>query len=451
MPKSSSVFFCKECGYESAKWLGQCPGCKAWNSFVEEPAKTVKAVKGTAAKARSEKPVVLSEVGFDSETRISSKSAEFDRVLGGGIVKASLVLVGGDPGIGKSTLLLQTCKALSKEGVKVLYVSGEESPAQIRMRAERLGPEGNNMLLLSQTSLDVIEETVTQIRPDIVVIDSIQTMYREDLTAAPGSVSQVRESTASLMRLGKSLGVTIFIVGHVTKEGVVAGPKVLEHMVDTVLYFEGEGNGSYRILRAVKNRFGPSGEIGVFEMCGSGLKEVPNPSQFLLEGTPEGEPGSVVTASVEGTRTILTEVQALVCETSFNLPRRTAVGVDYNRVNMLMAVLEKRAGLKMSFCDAYVNATGGVKVSEPSIDLALVLAILSSYKNRALSEKTVVFGEVGLSGEVRGVGMAENRVSEAVRLGMKTCILPMVNKKKVDRQDIELIGVSNVRELTDLL
>ncbi|MBP5159319.1 MAG: DNA repair protein RadA [Lachnospiraceae bacterium] len=451
MPKSSSVFFCKECGFESSKWLGQCPGCKAWNSFVEEPVTKTKSGKTPAVANRSAEPVVLSKVSFDSETRISSKSAEFDRVLGGGIVKASLVLVGGDPGIGKSTLLLQTCKALSQSGVKVLYISGEESPAQIRMRAERLGPEGNDLLLLSQTSLDVIEETVTKIRPEIVVIDSIQTMYREDVSAAPGSVSQVRETTGALLRLGKSLAITIFIVGHVTKEGVVAGPRVLEHMVDTVLYFEGENSGSYRVLRAVKNRFGPTNEIGVFEMCGTGLKEVPNPSQLLIEGTPEGEPGSVVTASVEGTRTIMTEVQALVCQTSFNLPRRTAVGVDYNRVNMLMAVLEKRLGVKMSFCDAYVNATGGMKMSEPSTDLALVMAILSSFKNRPLAEKTVVFGEVGLSGEVRGVSMAENRVSEAVRLGMKTVILPAVNKKKIDRSDIELIGVSNVRDLAELL
>lgn len=449
MAKAKTVFFCKECGQESPKWLGQCPGCKAWDSFVEEPVVKSPGPAGRQSSAVRGKaqPVTLSNIEIDNEARTSTRMEEFDRVLGGGIVTASLVLVGGDPGIGKSTLLLQMCKTLAENGMKVLYISGEESPVQIKLRAERLGATGSSMLLMSETSLDVIEETVTEHKPDLVIIDSIQTMYREDISASPGSVSQVRETTGSLLRLGKSLGITIFIVGHVTKEGVVAGPRVLEHMVDTVLYFEGDNQGSYRILRAVKNRFGSTNEIGVFEMCREGLKEVRNPSQFLLEGAPQGEPGSVITCAMEGTRPLLTEVQALVCQTSFNIPRRTSVGIDYNRVNLLLAVLEKRAGAKLSFCDAYVNAAGGMRISEPSIDLAIVLAILSSYNNKPLPEKTIVFGEVGLSGEVRGVSMAESRVSEAVRLGMNTVILPKVNLKSIKRNDIKLIGVSSVREL----
>ncbi len=448
MAKGKSVFFCKECGAESPKWLGQCPACKAWSSLVEEPV-TPKAVK-TAVSVRTgmrAEPEKLSEIKAHSDERIKTGVEEFDRVLGGGIVNSSLVLVGGDPGIGKSTLLLQICRILADMDVSVLYISGEESVHQVKMRSDRLSNHKGDMYLLSETSLDVIEEIIGEKKPDIVVIDSIQTMYREDIAASPGSVSQVRETTGSLLRIAKGLGVTIFIVGHVTKEGVVAGPRVLEHMVDTVLYFEGDNSSDYRVLRAVKNRFGSTNEVGVFEMRQDGLREVRNPSEYMLAGTPVGEPGSVIAATLEGTRPILLEVQALCCQTTFNIPRRTAVGIDFNRVNLLMAVLEKRVGLKLSFCDAYVNVAGGMKVNEPALDVAMVLAIISSYSNKALPPKTVVFGEVGLTGEIRGVSQAAQRVNEAVQLGYECCILPKVNAAAVKATGIKLIGVSHVSEL----
>ncbi len=449
--KSKTVFFCKECGFESPKWLGQCPGCKAWDSFVEEPVAPKSAGK-TAARSTGSKaePVVLSKIEMHEDARTKTDIEEFDRVLGGGIVKASLVLVGGDPGIGKSTLLLQVCRVLAAKDLNVLYISGEESLKQIRMRADRLGGFTKDMNLLAETSLDSIEETITEMKPDIVVIDSIQTMFREDIASAPGSVSQVRETTGALLRIGKSLGITIFIVGHVTKEGVVAGPRVLEHMVDTVLYFEGDNSSSYRILRAVKNRFGSTNEVGVFEMRSEGLREVRNPSEYMLQGHPIGEPGSVIAASLEGTRPILLEVQALVCKTAFNMPRRTANGADTNRVNILMAVLEKRLGIQLGFCDAYVNVTGGMRVGEPAIDLAIVLAILSSYKSRPLPENSIVFGEVGLTGEVRGVSQAEARVNEAINLGYETCIIPAVNAKGIKTDKIKIIGIGHVSELGKL-
>lgn len=449
MAKTKSVFFCNECGAESPKWLGQCPACKAWGSMVEETvsAKTAKSPAASPSRANRAVPEKLSEIEVHEDSRIKTDVEEFDRVLGGGIVNSSLVLVGGDPGIGKSTLLLQICRILAEKGISVLYISGEESVRQVKMRADRLGTGKGDILLMSETCLDNIEETIAEKKPDIVVIDSIQTMYREDISASPGSVSQVRETTGSLLRIAKGQGVTIFIVGHVTKEGVVAGPRVLEHMVDTVLYFEGDNSSDYRVLRAVKNRFGSTNEVGVFEMQGKGLREVKNPSEYMLAGTPVGEPGSVIAASVEGTRPILLEIQALCCQTSFNFPKRTCVGIDLNRVNLLMAVLEKRVGLKLSFCDAYVNAAGGMKVSEPALDLPIALAVMSSYLNKALPAKTIAFGEIGLTGELRGVSQAEQRVNEAVQLGYETCILPEVNASQMKNKGIKIIGISHVTEL----
>lgn len=392
--------------------------------------------------------VKLEEIDLTRQPRMDAGSTELNRVLGGGIVPGSLILVGGDPGIGKSTLLLQTCRQLASAGKKVLYISGEESLAQIRMRADRIGRFTGDLSFYCETDLDVIEEKLNLWKPEVVIIDSIQTMYREEVAAVPGSVSQVRESTAVLLRIAKGLGIAIFIVGHVTKEGTVAGPRVLEHMVDTVLYFEGDRMASYRILRAVKNRFGSTNEIGVFEMGERGLDEVSNPSEYMLNGRPEGASGSVVTCTMEGTRPILSEVQALVSRTSFGMPRRTAAGTDYNRVNLLMAVLEKRLGLSMGQYDAYVNIAGGMKISEPSIDLAIIAAILSSYQDRVWDSHTMIFGEVGLAGEVRAVSMAQQRVDEAVKLGFTTCIMPKVNLAKLKRPEgIRLIGIAGVGEL----
>jgi len=453
MQKTKSIFFCKECGYESTKWLGQCPGCRAWNTFSEAPqaAKKAGGKTGGARAGLTQAPVRLSQVASDTEERTITGIHEFDRVLGGGIVVGSFVLVGGDPGIGKSTLMLQVCKALSDKK-QLLYISGEESLRQIKMRADRLGSFGEGLQLMSETNLDVIEETVQAEKPELLVIDSIQTMYREDIQAAPGSVSQVRESTASLMRMAKENGITIFIIGHVTKEGQVAGPRVLEHMVDTVLYFEGESTQNYRILRAVKNRFGSTNEIGVFEMRSDGLEEVQNPSEYMLQGRPDGEPGSVVAAVLEGSRTILVEVQALVSKTSFQIPRRTAAGTDHNRMNLLMAVMEKRLGTELSWCDAYLNVAGGMRVNEPALDLSIVLALLSSYRNLPLNAKAVCFGEVGLTGEVRAVNMAEQRIREAAKLGYTSCILPAVHCTEANKKlGIQLIGVKSVRDLAGVI
>lgn len=451
MAKAKTVFFCKECGNESPKWLGQCPACKAWGSLVEEPvSQTASSHKPSAAAGSVSQPVKLSQIDLNEDDRTLTGLDEFDRVLGGGIVKASLILVGGDPGIGKSTLLLQVCSILSGRSLNVLYISGEESLKQIKLRAERLPQDSTQLSLLAETSLDAIEKVIEERKPDVVVIDSIQTMYREDIASSPGSVSQVRETTGALLRIAKSLSITVFIVGHVTKEGVVAGPRVLEHMVDTVLYFEGDNSSSYRILRAVKNRFGSTNEVGVFEMTGSGLVEVRNPSAYMLEGRPVGEPGSVIAASLEGTRPILVEVQALVCKSSFNIPRRTSAGIDFNRVNLLMAVLEKRLGMSLSACDAYVNVTGGMRVGEPALDLAIVVAILSSYRNRALEDKALVFGEVGLTGEVRGVSQAQQRVHEAINLGYDTVIMPKVNASSIKTDKIRIIAVGHIRDLAGL-
>lgn len=444
-----TIFFCKECGYESSKWLGQCPGCREVGTFVEEPTGPRNKIMKRGSLAS--KPITINEVIANDEERISTGFSELDRVLGGGVVPGGLILVGGDPGIGKSTLLLQVCRNMTNNGKKILYISGEESLKQIRLRANRMGTFSNNLSLLAETSLDSIEAVVLDSRPDAVVIDSIQTIFREDISSAPGSVSQVRESTNTLMHMAKGNTIPVFIVGHVTKEGVVAGPRVLEHMVDTVLYFEGDRHASYRILRGVKNRFGSTNEIGVFEMRENGLKQVLNPSEFMLEGRPTDASGSVVTCLMEGTRPILVEVQALINHTAFGMPRRTSVGTDYNRVNLLMAVIEKRIGIQMGDYDAYVNVAGGMKINEPAMDLALVTALISSYKNRAIDAGTLVFGEVGLAGEVRAVSQAEQRVLEAKKLGFKRCILPNVSVKSLKRIDgIELIGVSNIKEAADL-
>lgn len=445
-----SVFFCQNCGHEENKWLGQCPMCKEWNTFVEE---TVSVTKSSTVKLSKEAEIVaLKDITINNEERILTRIGELDRVLGGGIVPGSLVLVGGDPGIGKSTLLLQVCQKLCEDKKQVLYISGEESLGQIKLRANRMGEFREELYLLCETNLEVIRSVIDKRRPDIVVIDSIQTMYSEEVASAPGSVSQVRESTNIFMQLAKGLGISIFIVGHVTKEGTVAGPRVLEHMVDTVLYFEGDRHASYRILRGVKNRFGSTNEIGVFEMRQNGLVEVENPSEFMLNGKPEHASGSIVACSMEGTRPILIEIQALVCNSNFGVPRRTAAGTDYNRVNLLMAVLEKRLGLHLSNYDAYVNIAGGVKMNEPAIDLGIVMAIASSYKNIAVDEKTIVFGEVGLSGEVRAVSMPEQRVAEAKKLGFETCIIPEVCVDMVKGvQGIKIVGVKNIGDAIQLL
>ena len=451
--KKSTVFFCQNCGFESAKWMGQCPGCREWNTFVEEQVSTAALKKnGTQGSTARQKPAVLSEITMEKEDRISTGMQELDRVLGGGVVAGSLTLVGGDPGIGNSTLLLQVCRNFSDAGAKVLYISGEESLKQIKMRAERIGSFNDNLLLLCETNLSLIEDTIRSRKPQIVIIDSIQTMYSEDVSAAPGSVSQVRESTALFLQLAKGLGVSIFIVGHVTKEGTVAGPRVLEHMVDTVLYFEGDRYASYRILRSVKNRFGSTNEIGVFEMREEGLTEVRNPSEYMLNGRPKDACGCVVACTVEGTRPLMVEMQALVCHSNFGIPRRQATGVDFNRVTLLMAVLEKRLGLQMSGCDAYVNLAGGIRIQEPAVDLGMVMAIVSSFKNRPVDESTVVFGEVGLSGEVRAVSLAEQRLQEAVKLGFTTCVMPRANADMLkNTKSIKVIGVSNVQEAIELI
>lgn len=445
-----TVFFCQNCGYESVKWMGQCPGCQQWNTFVEES--VTEASSGKKQQRSRKQPVSLAEIQTEKEERTATGIGELDRVLGGGIVGGSLVLVGGDPGIGKSTLLLQVCRLLSLAGKKVLYISGEESLRQIKLRAQRLGSFNDNLLLLCETNLTDIREAAQKQKPEIMVIDSIQTMYNEDVSSAPGSVSQVRESTGMLLQIAKGMGISVFIVGHVTKDGSVAGPRVLEHMVDTVLYFEGDRHVSYRILRSVKNRFGSTNEIGVFEMRGDGLAEVRNPSEFMLSGKPQGASGSIVACSMEGTRPILIEVQALVCRSNFGIPRRTAAGTDFNRVNLLMAVLEKRGRMNLSECDAYVNIAGGIKMTEPAIDLAILLAIASSYRDIVIPDRVVAFGEVGLSGEVRAVSMAQQRVREAKKLGFETVILPRVCENTVGKAEgVELVFVSTIAEAVEAI
>ena len=456
--KNVSVFFCQECGNETSKWSGQCPACGAWNSLVEEIVDKSK-IK-TRAKVADVSPTKLIDVTASNENRISTNIKEFDRVLGGGIVPGSMVLVGGDPGIGKSTLLLQTCRLLCDSGVSVMYVSGEESLQQIKIRADRIGQFNDKLDLFCETNLDTIKAVVEREKPTVLIIDSIQTMYNEAFGSAPGSVTQVRESTSVLMEIAKVQGIAVFIVGHVTKEGTVAGPRVLEHMVDTVLYFEGDRHASYRILRGVKNRFGSTNEIGVFEMRDTGLAEVKNPSAVMLDGRPENAEGSVVTCAMEGTRPILVEIQSLVSKTAFEIPRRMATGCDYNRVNLLVAVLErmrdlkanKACGIFLGRSDIYVNIAGGMRINEPSIDLAIAMAIYSSEKDIPMDAGTIVFGEIGLSGEVRSVSMAEQRVREAEKLGFKKAIVPYSNMAALKNiSGIEVVGASNVKEAVDAI
>ncbi len=458
MAKKITAFFCRECGHESAKWMGQCPACRAWNTFVEEKISPVtqKAKPVNALIQENGGITRLSEVIVTDEDRIHTGISELDRVLGGGIIRGGLCLVGGDPGIGKSTLLLQMCRNLANDNRKVLYVSGEESAMQIKMRADRLGGFRNDIDLLARNDLEGIIAVIEENRPEVVIIDSIQTMMSEASDSAAGSVSQVREATQSFLRVAKVYGISIFIIGHVTKEGVVAGPRVLEHMVDTVLYFEGDNQACYRILRAVKNRFGSTNEIGVFSMNSSGLEEVVNPSEYMLNGKPEKEPGSVVTCCMEGSRPILVEVQALVCQTNFSMPRRTAVGADYNRVNLLMAVMEKRMGIQFSGCDAYVNIAGGMKINEPSLDVAIVAALLSSYKNRSFTSKVLAFGETGLTGEVRAVSGAAQRVREAVKLGYDHIIMPLANFRTLPDEikndpQVCIFPVANIRDIGEVV
>ena len=451
MAKIRTKFVCSECGSESPKWMGKCPECGQWNTLVEEVEQRDSQAQQSFAGIVS-RPESLLDISEDIEERLSTGSYELDRVLGGGIVKGSLVLVGGDPGIGKSTLLLQIANNIGNKGKKVLYVSGEESTAQIKLRAFRMGIRSGNIFLVSENNTQNVDIYVRDMKPDILVVDSIQTMYNPVITSAPGSVSQVREATLGLMKIAKQDGIATFIVGHVTKQGAIAGPRVLEHMVDTVLYFEGETHMSYRVLRAVKNRYGSTNEIGIFEMGDKGLTEVPNPSEMLLSGRMEGATGSCVISAMEGTRAMLVEVQALLSHTGFGVPRRNATGVDYNRVALLMAVLEKRVGMQLGSSDSYVNVVGGIKLNEPAADLGIVAAIASSFRDREIDGSTVIIGEVGLAGEVRAVNFAEKRVNEAAKLGFKRCIIPANNLSRLnDKSGIEVLGVSNVNNMLDII
>lgn len=447
MPKNRSSYVCQACGYSSTKWMGKCPECGQWNTMVEETVPQPKLIRGISS---NDMPLALESIEAVDDQRYPSGIKELDRVLGGGIVKASLVLVGGDPGIGKSTLLMQMAGHAARNGLKVLYISGEESPQQIRLRSLRLGISASDFLVYAQTDLDMIEQQAHAIVPDIMIVDSIQTIYDSEISSAPGSVSQVREATARLMRLAKGTGITIFIVGHVTKEGAIAGPRVLEHMVDTVLYFEGERHQSYRILRAVKNRFGSTNEIGVFEMHDEGLCEVSNPSEVMLSDHRLGVPGSAVVCSVEGTRPLLVEIQALVSPTAFGMPRRTANGIDYNRVVMLMAVLEKRAGLMLQNQDAYVNVAGGLRLDEPAADLGIIMAIASSFKEKPVNGLMAFIGEVGLTGEIRAVSRLDQRLNECARMGFTHCMIPSANSKQAMRHDnIIVVPIRTVYDALD--
>lgn len=449
MAKVKTKFVCQLCGMESPKWMGKCPGCNEWNSLVEETETIVKTA-GVAAKglpAARTKPQSIAQIVASQEPRIDAGSAELNRVLGGGLVPGSLILVGGDPGIGKSTLLLQTSHALAGKGLRVLYVSGEESDRQIKMRAERLGAQAPELYVLCETNTDHIFEALDEVRPDILVVDSIQTVYQPGVASAPGSVSQVRECTGLFMRIAKQRGVATLLVGHVTKEGAIAGPRLLEHMVDTVLYFEGERHNTYRMLRAVKNRFGSTNEIGIFEMIENGLAEVKNPSELFLSERPLGVAGSTVVASMEGTRPVLVELQALVSPTNFPSPRRMATGVDYNRLNLIIAVLEKRVGMHLQAQDAYLNVAGGVKLDEPAADLGIAVAVASSFRDRPTNPGDVVFGEIGLTGEVRGVSRVDQRVNEALKLGFSRVILPEKSLKQwTPPRGIEAVPVGTVQE-----
>ena len=448
--KSKTVFYCTACGNETPRWQGKCPACGAWNTIAEHEEKAL-AVGKTAARNTARKPKTLQEVDCGREVRFTTGLGELDRVLGGGAVKGSLVLVGGAPGIGKSTLLLQICSCLGRE-MKVLYVSGEESETQVKLRAERLGVSTQNLFLLSETDLDAVLSAVEELKPDVLIADSIQTIYSPDNTSSPGSVSQVRDCTMALMQMAKGNNITVFLVGHVNKEGSIAGPKVLEHMVDCVLYFEGENAHNYRILRAAKNRFGSTNEIGVFEMSDSGLREVPNPSEMLLAGRPTHAPGTCVACTMEGTRPVLAEVQALVSHTTFNVPRRTCEGFDFNRAVLLMAVLEKRGGINLSSSDVYINVIGGLKLNEPASDLPVILAAASSYRDKLFDSNTAAIGEVGLTGEIRAVSNLSQRLSEVHRLGFSRCIIPKQGTAQIDAPNgLELLRVRNIREAIEFM
>jgi DNA repair protein RadA/Sms len=452
MAKPKIIYACQSCGYQSPKWLGRCPDCNQWNSLVEERQERVSHPRGELSLGSKEEPAPIHEIVTTKDTRVLSGIGEFDRVLGGGLVSGSVILIGGDPGIGKSTLLLQAFAAISQTGLTCLYVSGEESQVQIKLRAERLGIAAPKLLVLSETSLERIIEQVKKIKPNVLVIDSIQTIFTSSFPSAPGSVGQVRESSGSIIVLAKKTGLTTFIIGHVTKDGAIAGPRVLEHMVDTVLYFEGERGHSFRILRAVKNRFGSTNEIGVFEMKETGLKEVSNPSEIFLMERPLQVPGSAVLCSMEGTRPILVELQALVSRSFLAVPRRTTIGVDHNRVALLVAVLEKKMGAKLFDQDIFVNVAGGVHVDEPAVDLGIVAAVTSSQREKVIDAKTVFFGEVGLAGEIRGISQAEARVKEAGKLGFERCILPAGNSAQLTQiKHPQLAGVSSLSECWKLL
>ena len=450
MAKAKTVFVCNDCGYESAKWLGKCPACNAWNTFFEEKLANTVEINGEKVKKKVE-PKALNKLEGKETIRSKTGFEELDRVLGGGIVKGSLVLLGGEPGIGKSTLILQICDKIKGEG-KVLYVSGEESAEQIKLRADRLMINNDDILFLGETDIDLIDNTILEIKPKLVIIDSIQTMYSNDITSAPGSVSQVREITARVMRVCKENSITTIIIGHVTKDGNIAGPRVLEHMVDTVLYLEGERYFSYRVLRGVKNRFGSTNEIGMFEMKNEGMCEILNPSEILISERDDNPSGSCIVASMEGTRPILIEIQALTSQTVFGFPRRTANGLDGNRLTLLIAVLEKKGGILLGSQDVYVNVVGGIRINEPAIDLGVLMAAASSYKNIAISNSTVIIGEVGLTGEIRSVNLIDKRVKEAEKLGFKTCIIPESNKKNLkDEYKIEVIGVKKLQDAMRVL
>lgn len=449
MGKTKTKFVCQNCGYETFKWMGKCPSCNEWNSFVEEIYEKRDKANIIQRDVSVEK---LIDVEIDEEDRIKTDMEELDRVLGGGIVKGSLILVGGDPGIGKSTLLIQVANHLSNKGLKILYVSGEESPKQVKMRAERLNLKSDELYILSETNLDIIRNVIEKILPNVLIIDSIQTVYNSEIASAPGSVSQVREATHVLMKIAKRNGIATFIVGHVTKEGSIAGPRVLEHMVDTVLYFEGEMYQSYRILRAVKNRFGSTNEIGMFEMRDIGLVEVKNPSEVLLSGRPENSSGTVVVPSMEGTRPMLVEIQSLVSATAFGMPRRTAMGIDYNRVVLMVAVLEKKIGYNMQNSDVYINIAGGLQTKEPAIDLGIITSIASSYRDIYVDPNTVIMGEVGLTGEVRRISFIDKRIYEASKLGFNRAIIPNINTKDLNKiEGIDAIGVDSVEEALEIV
>lgn len=449
MAKAKTVFYCTNCGNETPRWQGKCPACGAWNTIeehIEKPAAASGSRAKTSPVGQSRRPQRLQEIPIDGETRFSTGMGELDRVLGGGAVAGSLVLVSGAPGIGKSTLLLQICNSLCA-GRKVLYVSGEESERQLKLRAERLGVSPEALFVLSETRLSDILEAVAETKPDILIVDSIQTLYNEENDSSPGSVSQVKDCTMSMMQLSKSNGITVFVVGHINKDGNIAGPKVLEHMVDCVLYFEGDPNSSYRLLRAAKNRFGSTNEIGVFEMRDTGLVEVPNPSQMLLEGRPEGASGTCVSCVMEGTRPVLAEVQALVAKTTLNVPRRASDGFEFNRAVLMLAVMEKRAGMKMSLFDAYINVIGGLRLDEPGADLPIVLALASSYRDQCIPDDMVAIGEVGMTGEIRSVSHMNQRLAEIARLGFKKCMIPRSGSEKLDiPEGLTVYRVRNIRE-----